>query len=140
MSTPPKAAREASARTSMSPSLSMSQATPLATKPPAFALRSAATSSQRVWFRLETTTLAPWATSCCAIPRPIPLVAPVTTATLPVRSNSDMGDLSDPHERTQLAGARRPEAAQAPPSLLAAAEALADGDAPHPRLLSLAGE
>src|ERR1700759_2501610 len=37
--------------------------------------------------RLETTTFAPWAAICSQIERPMPRLPPVTTATLPVRSN-----------------------------------------------------
>src|SRR5688572_26361139 len=47
----------------------------------------AATASQASCLRLEITTLAPCAASASAIAFPMPLVEPVTTATLPCRSN-----------------------------------------------------
>ena len=47
----------------------------------------AATSSQASALRLEITTLAPSFASSSAEERPMPRLEPVTTATLPVRSN-----------------------------------------------------
>src|SRR5690348_4227891 len=47
------------------------------------------TSSQASALRLETTTLAPSCASSSAEARPMPRLEPVTTATLPVRSNGD---------------------------------------------------
>src|SRR5437763_15306748 len=55
--------------------------------PPAF-LISAAASSHTGALRDDTTTLAPESARCMAIDLPIPLLEPVTTATLPVRSKS----------------------------------------------------
>ena len=55
--------------------------------PPAF-LISAAASSQAGALRLETTTRAPCSARCIAIDLPMPLLEPVTTATLPERSKS----------------------------------------------------
>src|SRR5258708_723276 len=55
--------------------------------PPA-ALISAAACSQTGALREETTTLAPDRARCMAIALPMPLLEPVTTATLPVRSKS----------------------------------------------------
>ncbi len=49
----------------------------------------AATASQTSALRLDTTTFAPCSAMRSAMARPIPLLEPVTTATLPVRSNSD---------------------------------------------------
>ena len=60
--------------------------TPTATTPQA-TTGSATTTSQASGLREETTTFAPWAANCCAIDRPIPREAPVTTATFPERSN-----------------------------------------------------
>src|SRR5476649_2139901 len=60
--------------------------------PPAF-LISAAASSQTGALRDDTTTLAPERARCMAIALPMPLLEPVTTATLPVRSKS--GDAID---------------------------------------------
>src|SRR5476651_2694021 len=60
--------------------------------PPAF-LISAAASSQIGALRDDTTTLAPDNARCMAIALPMPLLEPVTTATLPVRSKS--GDAMD---------------------------------------------
>src|SRR3954464_3529143 len=54
---------------------------------PPFALIPLTTSSQAGSLRLETTTLAPCAAICSQIARPMPRLPPVTTATLPVRSN-----------------------------------------------------
>ena len=54
------------------------------------ALISAATLSQASALRLETTTLAPCSAMRLTMASPIPLVEPVTRATLPVRSKSDM--------------------------------------------------
>ena len=48
---------------------------------------SLATRSQASCLRLETVTLAPCAASACAMARPMPRVAPVTMAVLPLRSN-----------------------------------------------------
>ena len=48
-----------------------------------------ATASHASGLRLETTTVAPCSAMRLAMARPIPLVEPVTMATLPVRSNSD---------------------------------------------------
>ena len=50
---------------------------------------SVATASHASGLRLETTTFAPCSAMRSAMARPIPLVEPVTMATLPVRSNSD---------------------------------------------------
>ena len=55
--------------------------------PPAF-LISAAASSQTGALRDDTTTLAPARARCMAIALPMPLLEPVTTATLPERSKS----------------------------------------------------
>src|SRR5476651_2703667 len=60
--------------------------------PPAFRI-SAAASSQTGALRDDTTTLAPDSARCRAIALPMPLLEPVTTATLPVRSKS--GDAMD---------------------------------------------
>src|SRR5476651_2651088 len=60
--------------------------------PPAF-LISAAASSQTGALRDDTTTLAPDSARCMAIALPMPLLEPVMTATLPVRSKS--GDAMD---------------------------------------------
>ncbi len=49
----------------------------------------AATCSHTSALRLDTTTFAPCSAMRSAMARPIPLLEPVTTATLPVRSNSD---------------------------------------------------
>src|ERR1700710_777367 len=54
--------------------------------PPAFLMPSA-TTSQASALRLEITTLAPSLASNSADERPMPRLEPVTTATLPVRSN-----------------------------------------------------
>src|SRR5579863_9103486 len=54
--------------------------------PPAFLMPSA-TSWQASALRLEITTLAPSLASSSAEERPMPRLEPVTTATLPVRSN-----------------------------------------------------
>ena len=54
---------------------------------PPLALMPFTTSSQAGSLRLETTTLAPCAAICSQIERPMPRLPPVTTATLPVRSN-----------------------------------------------------
>src|SRR3982074_400624 len=54
--------------------------------PPAFLMPSA-TCSQASALRLEITTLAPSLASNSAEERPMPRLEPVTTATLPVRSN-----------------------------------------------------
>src|SRR5271165_459959 len=51
-------------------------------------LNFAATSSHLSALRLEITTLAPACPSASAIANPIPLVEPVTIATLPVKSNN----------------------------------------------------
>src|SRR6266536_2636646 len=63
-----------------------SHARPLA-DPSRCAFSSATAASSLASSRPETTTVAPHSTSPCAIPSPIPLFPPVTTATLPVRSN-----------------------------------------------------
>src|SRR5215217_9497452 len=55
--------------------------------PPALRI-SAAASSQAGFLRDDTTTLAPCRARCRAIDLPMPLLEPVTTATLPVRSKS----------------------------------------------------
>src|SRR5579859_1359470 len=90
MSTAPKAVRAASASRSMSSSRSMSQAAPLAMTAPSpnSVLSSTAVRSHSSLLRLEMTTRAPCRASSRATPRPIPLVAPVTTATLPVKSKA----------------------------------------------------
>jgi hypothetical protein len=54
---------------------------------PPLALMPFTTSSQAGSLRLDTTTLAPCAAICSQIERPMPRLPPVTTATLPVRSN-----------------------------------------------------
>src|SRR5215831_18839347 len=54
---------------------------------PPLALMPCTTSSQAGSLRLETTTLAPCAAICSQIERPMPRLPPVTTATLPERSN-----------------------------------------------------
>src|SRR5688572_3298124 len=54
---------------------------------PPLALMPFTTSSQAGSLRLETTTLAPCAAICSQIERPMPRLPPVTTATLPERSN-----------------------------------------------------
>ena len=58
------------------------------TSAPVVAAISSATSSHRSCLRLLTTTDAPASARPSAIARPMPLVEPVTTTTLPVRSNS----------------------------------------------------
>src|SRR5436190_19919827 len=58
--------------------------------PPALRI-SAAASSHTGALRDDTTTLAPANARCIAIALPIPLLDPVTTATLPVRSKSGDG-------------------------------------------------
>src|SRR6185437_11152375 len=63
----------------------MLAATALASPP--LALMPFTTSSQAGSLRLDTTTLAPCAAICSQIERPMPRLPPVTTATLPVRSN-----------------------------------------------------
>ena len=55
--------------------------------PPAARI-SAAASSQAGALRDDTTTRAPDSARCMAIDLPMPLLEPVTTATLPVRSKS----------------------------------------------------
>src|SRR5688572_22740794 len=57
---------------------------------PPLASMACTTSSQAGSLRLDTTTLAPCAASCSQIDRPMPRLPPVTTATLPLRSNIDM--------------------------------------------------
>ena len=52
--------------------------------------------SQRSCLRLLTTTDAPAPARPAAMARPMPLVEPVTIATLPVRSNSEAGDVIRP--------------------------------------------
>src|SRR5258708_25455203 len=54
---------------------------------PPLALMPLTTSSQAGSLRLDTTTLAPCAAICSQIERPMPRLPPVTTATLPLRSN-----------------------------------------------------
>src|SRR5579883_111738 len=54
---------------------------------PPLALMPFTTSSQAGSLRLDTTTLAPCAAICSQIERPMPRLPPVTTATLPERSN-----------------------------------------------------
>ena len=54
--------------------------------PPASVIR-CATAAQASALRLETTTFAPRSANALAIASPIPRLAPVTTATLPFRSN-----------------------------------------------------
>src|SRR5262245_49404807 len=54
---------------------------------PPLALIPFTTSSQAGSLRLETITVAPCAAICSQIERPMPRLPPVTTATLPVRSN-----------------------------------------------------
>src|SRR5471030_1750544 len=76
---------------------------------PPLALMPFTTSSQAGSLRLETTTLAPWAAICSQIERPMPRLPPVTTATLPDRSNIIGRPLiSFSEERNQLK-MRRPE-------------------------------
>src|ERR1700704_4432988 len=56
-----------------------------------------ATSSHGPWLRPEIVTLAPASAKLSAIARPMPRDDPVTTATLPLRSNSFIGlSLVDP--------------------------------------------
>ena len=78
---------------------------------PPLALMPFTTSSQAGSLRLETTTLAPCAAICSQIERPMPRLPPVTTATLPLRSNI-IGRLLDfrlcGEQRNQL-DMRRPE-------------------------------
>src|SRR5579864_9056576 len=68
---------------------------------PPLALIAFTTSSQAGSLRLDTTTLAPWAAICSQIERPMPRLPPVTTATLPDRSNimgvswSSLGEQGD---------------------------------------------
>src|SRR5258708_37284276 len=64
----------------------MLQGTTIAS-PPALRI-SAAASSQAGCLRDDTTTLAPCSARCRAIDLPMPLLEPVTTATLPDRSKS----------------------------------------------------
>src|SRR5690606_40528670 len=54
------------------------------------ALSSSASCSQASALRLDTTTLAPQRASSSTMERPMPLVEPVTRATLPVRSNNGL--------------------------------------------------
>src|SRR5947207_13919153 len=54
---------------------------------PPLALMPFTTSSHAGSLRLETMTLAPCAAICSQIERPMPRLPPVTTATLPERSN-----------------------------------------------------
>src|ERR1051325_7011284 len=61
-----------------------------ATALPRARLMSAATFAQASALRLHTTTLAPWSASRWTMGSPMPLVEPVTSATLPVRSNRSM--------------------------------------------------
>src|SRR5258708_17169692 len=70
---------------------------------PPLALMPFTTSSQAGSLRLETMTLAPCAAICSQIERPMPRLPPVTTATLPERSNI-IGHLliSFGEERNQL--------------------------------------
>src|SRR5476651_2120467 len=77
---------------------------------PPFSLMPFTTSSQAGSLRLETTTLAPCAAICSQIERPMPRLPPVTTATLPLRSNI-IGRLliSFLEERDQLNMARPEE-------------------------------
>src|ERR1044071_6062484 len=69
--------------------------------PPAF-LISAAASSQTGALRDDTTTLAPASARCIAIALPMPLLEPVTTATLPVRSKSGDGIRFPPFKSSLL--------------------------------------
>src|SRR5258708_15889084 len=62
------------------------RAAPAVASPP-FSLMPFTTSSQAGSLRLETTALAPCAAICSQIERPMPRLPPVTTATLPARSN-----------------------------------------------------
>jgi hypothetical protein len=62
----------------------------VATASPARARIPAATSSQASSLRLEITTFAPCSAMRSAIARPMPRLAPVMTATFPLRSNSDI--------------------------------------------------
>ena len=63
--------------------------------PPALRI-SAAASSQTGALRDDTTTRAPASARCMAIALPMPLLEPVTTATLPVRSKSGDGIVFPP--------------------------------------------
>src|SRR5215469_13849771 len=65
-----------------------------ATLAPRALLISAATFSQASALRLETTTLAPCSARRCTMASPMPLVEPVTSATFPLKSKSDMGFLA----------------------------------------------
>src|SRR6185369_2526661 len=69
--------------------------------PPA-CLISAAASSHTGALRDDTTTLAPDRARCMAIALPMPLLEPVTTATLPVRSKSGDGMRFPPFESSLL--------------------------------------
>src|SRR5450756_1806224 len=60
-----------------------------------FALIRAASSSRSACLRLERTTLAPCSASAEAIALPIPRLAPVTSATRPVRSNLEPSGTAD---------------------------------------------
>src|SRR3954469_8232124 len=82
-----------------------------ATGAPRTALMPAATSLQASGLRLDTTTRAPCSARRSAIALPMPLVEPVTSATLPVRSKSviallyqirlDSGAIAPPPGRAQ---------------------------------------
>src|SRR5438477_1752858 len=76
---------------------------------PPFALMPFTTSSQAGSLRLETMTLAPCAAICSQIERPMPRLPPVTTATLPLRSNIIGRPLSSFGEERDQLKMRRPE-------------------------------
>ena len=71
---------------------------------PPLARIDAATASHASALRLDTTTLAPCSARRSAMARPMPLLEPVTMATLPVRSNSDIAWDAFPDGRRRLAG------------------------------------
>src|SRR5512143_971102 len=86
----------------------MWQATAVAL-PPA-ALIAAATASQPSCLRLETITCAPYSAYAFAIASPMPRLAPVTNATLPVRSNETVICLSFPRPPRGRSGPVHPAA------------------------------
>src|SRR5687768_9343595 len=91
----------------------MLQGTTIAS-PPAF-LISAAVSSHTGALRDDTTTLAPESARCRAIDLPMPLLEPVTTATLLVRSKS--GEAIDVSSTRLRANTNRAEVRLSQPPL-----------------------
>ena len=91
----------------------------------------AATRSQASCLRLEITTLAPCAASASAIALPMPLVEPVTIATLPCRSNRSFTAIL-PFEAAQYSGAVRRRAT--PRCERRSSAAVPAADAPRRRL------